>query len=253
MAHNRKRADPRRLPPRRPLTARTVARFLRNATRVEARYTESDLPWGGSHGSPADRDRQWAEPGVPADKTRRAIDTTYAAARLGLIAVTDHAASLTRLITDPDLAGVLACLQADDALDRVIRVDDLARPVCLIGRHQTSVPTRRTITVPADESLVDVAARRSPEPRLTRLERADEAALVSTTRQRGHRREAAQGDPRRREARRLPLPGGVLGFIADATQPAWSRRRVVPTHRRCPRRPWLTHRLPRFRTALASV
>lgn len=85
-----------------------VARFLRNAAEVEAGYTESDPTWAGSQGSPADRDREWAEPVVPTDKTTRAIDTTYAAARLGLIAVTDHAASLARLITDPDLAGCLA-------------------------------------------------------------------------------------------------------------------------------------------------
>lgn len=85
-----------------------VARFLHNAARVEAGYTEPDPTWAGSPGSKADRDRQWTEPGVPADKTLRAVDTTYAAARLGLIAVTDHAASLGRLITDPDLIGCLA-------------------------------------------------------------------------------------------------------------------------------------------------
>ncbi len=85
-----------------------LARFLHNAARVEAGYTEQDRTWAGSPGSPADRDRQWTERGVPADKTTRAVDTTYAAARLGLIAVTDHAASLARLITDADLTGCLA-------------------------------------------------------------------------------------------------------------------------------------------------
>jgi hypothetical protein len=85
-----------------------VARFLHNAERVEAGYTEPDPTWAGSPGSRADRDRQWTEPGVAVDKTIRAVDTTYAAARLGLIAVTDHAASLGRLVTDPDLTGCLA-------------------------------------------------------------------------------------------------------------------------------------------------
>jgi hypothetical protein len=85
-----------------------LARFLRNAARVETGYTELDQTWAGSPGSSADLDRHWIEPGVDPAKTKRAIDTTYAAARVGLIAVTDHAASLARLITDPDLAGCLA-------------------------------------------------------------------------------------------------------------------------------------------------
>ncbi len=85
-----------------------LARFLHNAARIAAGYTDPDPTWAGSPGSKADRDRQWTEPGVAADKTTRAVDTTYAAARLGLIAITDHAASLGRLITDPDLTGCLA-------------------------------------------------------------------------------------------------------------------------------------------------
>lgn len=85
-----------------------LARFLHNAARVEAGYTEQDRMWAGAPGSRADRERTWTQLGVPTDKTARAVDTAYAAARLGLIAVTDHAASLARLISDPDLSGCLA-------------------------------------------------------------------------------------------------------------------------------------------------
>jgi hypothetical protein len=91
-----------------PTRLERLARYLHNAARVEAGYTEHDPTWAGSPGSQADRDRRWAEPGVPPSKTMRAVETTYAAARLGLIAVTDHAASLARLITDPELNGCLA-------------------------------------------------------------------------------------------------------------------------------------------------
>jgi len=67
--------------------------------------------------------------------------------------------------------GVLACLRADQALDQVMVVDDLSRPVHLIGRHQhLREASPRIMTVKADESVIDVAARAVARPSASRWE-----------------------------------------------------------------------------------
>ncbi|GAC1534063.1 MAG: hypothetical protein NVS3B12_14340 [Acidimicrobiales bacterium] len=56
--------------------------------------------------------------------------------------------------------GVLACLQADRALDHVMVVDDFGRPLRLIGRNQhLRSAVDRIMTVKAGETAADVAAR----------------------------------------------------------------------------------------------